>query len=317
MSHKENVKKLTNKNIHKFIAKHVGERYDKYREAWNEATPENIPEFPIHLDFEFYDNCNQRCVFCPRNTDIHNNLEYKINTDSILDMEHIDTLIEECQKNNLYSVNFGAFAEPLLFKKLFVIIKKFISSGVVDTRIITNGLLLNKYIDEIFDSKLLNLYISLDAFSEEVYSKQRGVGYKKVISNVLKILDEKKIRNSVFPITRVSFVETDENKHELDDFVNFWKDKVDFIDLQLKIDYTQDNIKSNEKQWTCIDPFRRLSVIANGEVLPCCSFFGRNLVIGNIHNETLKEVWHSDKMQQIREDLLNDKSKICLICQGC
>ena len=314
----ENTYRLYDNNTESKIISTLGEKYIKYRKAWNNATPSQIPLFPIHLDFEFFDICNQSCVFCPRNEILHKNLPYKINTKAKLEEDILDRIISESQAENLMSVNFGAFAEPLIYKNLFSLIKKFVGIGVIDTRVITNGLLLDKYIDEIFESKLVNLYISIDAFSEITYQKQRGHGYTKVVNNILKVINEKKKRKSIFPIIRVSFVETDLNKDEKKSFINFWMDKVDHIDLQKKIDYTKssENFYNNEKQWNCIDPFRRMSIISDGSILPCCSFWGRSLVIGNIKNISIKKAWEGSLMKRVREDLILNKSSICNTCQS-
>src|SRR2546428_10212133 len=43
-----------------------GEEYLDYRQAWERAGPNWLPEFPLHIDFQLMDECNMRCVFCPR-----------------------------------------------------------------------------------------------------------------------------------------------------------------------------------------------------------------------------------------------------------
>jgi radical SAM protein with 4Fe4S-binding SPASM domain len=311
----ENTKTIN--NIEQKLIGILGSKYKNYREAWSKADSNNIPNFPIHLDMEFYDICNQKCIFCPRNETIHTNLLYKINTNIKIEDRLIEKIINECKLKNLMSINFGAFAEPLVYRDIFKIIKKFTDIGIADSRLITNGLLLDKFYDQVFDSGLINLYISIDAFSESTYNVQRGHGFKKVINNLLNFLEIKKNKKSQLPIVRVSFVETDDNKHELKDFIEFWKDKVDHIDLQKKIDYTK-NSKKNYlgKNWNCIDPFRRVSIISDGSILPCCSFWGRSLIIGNIRNISIKDAWNSLEMKKIRGDLLLDKSSICNACQS-
>jgi len=312
----ENTTKAFGEDIHERLCEILGERYIEYRIAWESATPDSIPQFPIHLDFEFFDICNQNCSFCPRNETLHNNA-YQINTKSKLDWSVINRVATEAKENNLYSVNFGAYAEPLIYERIFDAVRLFIDNGVVDTRLITNGLLLNKYYNDIFESKLLNLYISLDAYTEETYFKQRGKGFHKVKDNLLVFLEEKKKRNSLFPIVRVSFVENPKNIHEKEDFINFWKNKVDFIDVQHMIDYNKPlPVEVIVKKWDCIDPFKRVSIISSGEVLPCCSFNGRTLIIGDIYKQSIKEIWNGDKMKILRKGLLNNTIAICNSCQG-
>jgi radical SAM protein with 4Fe4S-binding SPASM domain len=294
----------------------LGIKYIDYRKKWNNCDPNNIPSFPIHLDLEFYDNCNQRCTFCPRNEDTHSDLPYQINTKKKIDELLIAKIINET-KNKLLSVNFGAFAEPLIYKNIFSIVKRFHESGVIDSRIITNGLLLNKFHNEIFESNLVNLYVSLDAFNQKTYFNQRGKGFELVVKNLLDFIEKKKKLNKILPIIRVSFVETELNKNEIIDFVNFWKDKVNHIDLQKMIFYNKkENTKNESKQFDCIDPFRRLSIISDGSVLPCCSFWGRALVLGNINEKNLIDIWNGEEINKVRKDLLKDKSYICNLCQS-
>ncbi len=317
VEYKENVIKAFGENVHGKLGDIIGPRYIDYRTAWDNATPGDIPPFPIHLDFEFYDCCNQRCSFCPRNAEIHSNLPYEINTGSKLNWSVLKKIASECQLNNLYSVNFGAYAEPLLYDRLFDAIRLFVDAGVVDTRVITNGLLLNKCTDDIFESGLLNLYVSLDAFTEDSYRKQRGRGFNKVKDNLLRFLEEKKRRKTIFPIVRVSFVENENNVNEKSRFLEFWKDKVDFIDVQLMLDYTKQAADDcNDKKWDCIDPFRRLSIISTGEILPCCSFYGRALAVGNAYQNSLKDVWQGEKINKLRGALLKGSIKLCMMCQS-
>lgn len=305
------------KDTNALLIDFLGDQFGKYRDVWNKAGPDAIPEFPIHIDFELVDRCNMSCVFCPRNEENHPNIPYSINTGDQLDEEDLDKIIAHTSAYGLQSINF-AWGEPLLYKNIFTVIKKFHNSGVIDSRLVTNGLLLHKFMDQIFDSGLINLYVSLDALSEETYSIHRGKGYHKVKENLLNFLAEKKRRKSFLPISRVSFVETKENTHEMEAFKKFWMDKVDFIDIQIYADFNKSEaFNSGVKKWNCIEPFRRVSLMGNGDIVPCCSFHGKNLVIGNISKMTIKEAWDSEKMQVVRARLLNGKEPICLACQSC
>ena len=97
------------------------------------------------------------------------------------------------KKNFISCCSFGSVSKCILLTKIFFkIVKKFTNIGVVDSRLITNALLLDKFGNQIFESGLVNLYISIDAFSEKTYQMQRGPGYKKVINNVLNFLKKKK-----------------------------------------------------------------------------------------------------------------------------
>ena len=62
-------------------------------------------------------------------------------------------------------------------------------------------------------------------------------------------------------------------------------------------------------------PFQRLAIFANGDVAPCCSFFSKKLIVGNITQSSVKEIWDSKIMKGIRKGLENKgPSKVCGEC---
>ena len=300
----------------------LGKKYVAYREAWEESFDprSKIRNFPIHIDLELQDFCNQSCKMCPRDSVGHPNLLYDLGTKVIGTTGMFLQVIREGSQKGLQSVNFGAFSEPLIHRGLWELISFAHEAGLVDSRVITNGLLLDRNIDNVFKSGLVNLFISLDALTKETYEKIRGKGFEKVVSNVVKVLEERKSRNSPLPIIRVSFVEMDVNRHEKDAFIDYWINKVDHVDIQKWSDYTRIANKeqlSQDKAFNCRSPWQRLSILANGEVLPCCDFNGRNLVIGSVKNSNLEEIWKSSKIERIRQGIVADSSPVCSSCQRC
>lgn len=307
--------RLLHVDIEQMLAKRLGPRYAAYRKAWYAAKPDSIPDFPIHLDIELVDYCNQNCSFCARNQKMHPNLPFQLNTGRKMDERVLAGLIEEAKREKLMSIGI-ALGEPLMHPQVFQVVRAFHDAGVVDSRMITNGTLLHRFMDDIFQSGLVNLYVSIDALTEGTYRKVRGEGFQKVVDNLLLLLEEKKRRNSALPVTRVSFVEMDSNRHELAGFKEFWMDKVDLIDIQFQMSY-ETRPTGKAKKWVCVDPFRRLSVTALGEILPCCTFFGKRMILGDIQKMTLRDAWTSDAMKRVRDDLVHDRQPICVACQEC
>ena len=57
---------------------------------------------------------------------------------------------------------------------------------------------------------------------------------------------------------------------------------------------------------------------SNGDVTPCCTFFGKALVIGDARAQSLKEIWDGPEMAEIRTQLLTGKlNKVCHACLTC
>lgn len=315
----DNITRYTEKDVEQLLSQKLGKAYVEYRKKWKEASPENVPSFPVHIDFELIDQCNQRCVMCPRNQSTHGKISYPVNTGIKLSFIDFKRIVDEGVRQGLSSVNLGAFGEPLLHEDVFEMVRYTHRSGVVDSRVITNGLFLHKFTDHIFESGLVHLFVSIDAACEETYRKIRGDGFKKAEENLNAIIKEKKGRGAFLPIIRVSFVDMPENEKEKETFIEKWRESVDLIDIQIYDDFGFDLDScldcSIKKKWECRSPWQRLAVLADGTILPCCNFYGRNLLLGNIRELTIKQAWDSESLREIRQGILADNRKICGVCQ--
>ena len=315
----DNIERYKSENINDFLTKELGPGYASYRRLWNNISTATISKFPIHIDFEVNDKCNSSCSMCPRNSKTHPDINYKIYTGSVLEVSDYKKIIDEGSSKGLMSVNLGAFGEPLLSDKVFSMVDYAHEKGIIDSRIITNGMLLHNFTDEIFESGLVNLFVSIDAYSNETYRQIRGRGFEQVKFNLLDFLEKKKQRKSLLPIVRVSFVKMPANKKEENAFIKFWEDKVDIIDIQVfddfNVDTTKPMVKNNCKKWDCMAPWKRVAVLSNSNIIPCCNFFGWNIPIGNIIEDSIEKAWHSSKMMAIREGILDDSFRNCSICQ--
>ena len=67
-----------------------------------------------------------------------------------------------------------------------------------------------------------------------------------------------------------------------------------------------------EKQYNevCYLPFNKCQIDWNGDVLLCDQDWGRNGMIGNIHETSIEEVWMSDEMKRYRQNLINSNRSL-------
>ena len=62
-------------------------------------------------------------------------------------------------------------------------------------------------------------------------------------------------------------------------------------------------------------PWGQLGIYSDGSVAPCCNIVGRNYPIGNIKENTVKEIWNGNKMNKIRDGFRNNEpNKVCQTC---
>ena len=298
--------------------------YIKYRKEFDDASNFiKIQNYPIHIDIEIDNFCNFACTFCPIGQPT-NELNSFYKTKISLDKKKIFQILDECKKIGVKSVQFSLVNEPLTNTSLFAYIKYAENLNFDDIFFVSNGYLLNeKNSLNILNSGLRKVQFSLDAFSQNSYNERRlkslkPANYNKVIKNILNFLDLKKKLNKKFPLVRVSFIELENNKNEFKDFKNFWKDKVDAINFQKLIDYSESSIidKSTDTQ-KCNMPMFRMAIKADGNVKPCCVGFGEKINLGNVYKESLYEIWNSKFMKDFQKLHLKNRAYENPICKTC
>lgn len=299
-----------------------------YRDTYAKAQNlEIITPYPIQIDFELNATCNLACPMCP------------LSTESNADKSHIRfpfelfcKIIDDGVARGLKAIKLNYLNEPLLRKDLEQFIAYAKRAGVLDVYLSTNGLLLSKSrIESLLDSGLDRIQISIDAHSKEVYDIIRpGGDYDLVVQNVLALLEARKRRESLTPLVRVNFVRTERNEHELDSFVGFWKDRADMIGVQEMVLPTKSlesiHSKTTEKKssFGCSFPYKQLVITAEGEVLPCCTFWGEKMPLGNIITQFEQQgsvdlcgFWLGEQMKELREIHKSGRFNASAICAKC
>lgn len=303
-------------------------QWREYRQAYHQASQlEIVTPFPIQIDFELNATCNLRCPMCPLSVEVNSEKKHLL-----FPFELFCKIIDEGVPKGLRAIKLNYLNEPLLRNDLEDFISYAKKAGVLDIYFSSNGLLLTKdRAQSLINAGLDRIQISIDAYSEDVYNTIRpGSDYKKVVNNVLQLIELKKELKSLTPLVRVNFVRTELNEHQLDDFIDFWEDKVDMIGSQemVKPPKSSKDLSSKTTEYKpsfqCSFPYKQLVITAEGNVLPCCTFYGEEMVLGNIltaynNNEevSLQTFWKSSQIEHLREIHRSKQYALHPICKKC
>lgn len=313
-------------SVNKALIELKGEPFKKYRDRWmafecveKSKLYDYIPDFPIHIDFEVVFGCNLRCTMCW----LQNFTDY-IKNPVYMEFELYKKIIDEGMERGLNAISLHNIGEPLIRSDIFDFLKYGSNAGLLDIFLSTNGTLLNEEASEkLIDYGLTRLNVSLDAFTEETYKKMRNNNqFNKVKENIEKFLEIRKKKNSKTPFLRVSFCKTIINEKETDDFINYWSSKVDNIGIQRYQNVREDiNLEPKEKiEIACYQPFRRVVVLPDGRVQGCCVEYGYDdVVVGNAYESSIHDIWHSKRIQFMRDVIANNtfyKMTSCIQCLG-
>lgn len=302
------------------------ENYAKYREKFENASNfKFLYDHPIHIDLEIDNVCNFACTFCPIGQPESELGKFYIQKKEI-PLEKIYSLIDECKLIGVNSIQFSLVNEPLANKNIFKILKYASDKKFDDIFIISNGSLLDERKTlQLLETGIKKIQFSLDAYKKETYEKNRFTKkkkpklYEQVTGNIINFIKTRDRLKYKFPLVRVSFIELEENKNEIRDFEEYWKNKVDGIHFQKLTNYKKkiielDETKSNIR---CNMSYFRLSIKSDGTVRPCCVGYGEKILIGNVFMQTLKEIWESKTMkdfQLMHKEYRSSENKSCKEC---
>ena len=347
------------KQLTDVLAQKFGQKFSDYRKEYFKILDNKnnnydyVPDYPLNVLVEVVNKCNLECIMCLSS--------HRKGDTKVISNETISKLLTEFKENNLPALMFGAGDEPLMFSDIDQMWKEANLSGIMDIFIFTNGTLLNEDMcNKILEHEVSRVYISLDAATEETYQKIRLTNKKideevtgneklKIINeeqnrlqsienNIKKLIEMRNSRKLQLPQIRVSYTVQYRNKHEIDMFKEKWENVVDFIEFQETQNIQFDKLASLSEtdRWKrrppmykknykkdCKAPFHSATVWADGSVIPCCTFQGKNLTLGNINGvpelgipaKSLKELWNGEKINELREQFKTGELNI--VCQSC
>ena len=306
-----------NSNFHHVAGKNLfkkdDQRFNEYRKRWNEW-PKSfyVGEYPIFIDIEVTSACNLKCDFCATT------FRGKTIKKGFISFEIIKKIIDEGADNDLFGVKFNIRGEPLLHPQIHEFVKYAKQKNLIDVYFNTNAILLGEDVaKKLIDSGLDRLSISFEGYTKSVYEKYRiGANYEKVLSNIENIQSLKRKLGVEHPKVRIQTVMLPELEETFDEYKKFWAERVDEVGF---LDYKEMKIKKRNIKypWACPQIWQRMAIWWNGTILPCNHDDDGLLVLGNVRTSTIKEVWNSNKLNNIREMHKKGNAHEIQACDGC
>lgn len=280
--------------------------------------------YPAGVTIELTDRCNLRCSYCPRGKGIGG-----IGGD--MDFNLFTEIVDQANRiTKLRQVSLVGLGEPLLYPYLFDAIR-YIKENYPYTSIslTTNGLLLNERTGkDLIDSGVDSFAISVNSDSPEKYLQLNGADkYWLVVENTRNFLQTlnkgNKRRN---PETYIRILDQVHTIEEIKAFRDYWKPYLypnayaivqPFINWGGIIDQSEVNKGANgykkinrEKEYPCAHLQKSWVITREGNALGCCMVLpaeAGNLVLGNVKEKGLKEIYTEGKIRNLRKLNLEGK----------
>lgn len=296
------------------------------------------------LFLELTQFCNMGCIFCD-NPNIQKKKLLKL--DEIKDFESmIDSVAGDTEHSYIDISGYGEVMTHPEFTKFL----NFFKDKNKNVRINTNGTLIGDYLQDIIDSTVIELTISVNTLNRDTYIKL--MGEDKLIT-VLDNINELKNKGYKGKIS-LSFVINKYNFDEIPEFIKLGKELnchiacvgltptlKDMYPKDLMLEITED-VKTKVEEYKKYAEEQKVSffifnpdtdssntermlnvknchyvndyffVGVNGNVVPCC---WSKVSMGNIKKEGFREIFDGKRYEKLRKLVKSGDSKYCLNCR--
>ena len=316
-------------------------------EVWSRSHGDPIPDMPLDVQLELVNRCNLTCEACP----IHSLTRDR----SLLPWGIMKNIVDEAARETVAYFTICGIGEASLHPNLFPLLR-YIRSRRVEPRglralwmipsvLISNLMWSANQVDECIAHPPDLLSVSLAGFrDEDIITRRGGIKLDQFREFLQKIYTERHVRREredggLSPTIHVSthvhpseFADEELSGQFIESWLKF-SDAVVIKPTMLDEHYTRyaafqegdplsyDQISETSFTRTapCMEVSRRLSISSDGEVWcghHLAEDFGEPL--GNINKQTLREIWHSEKLDQFRRETRAGifNRKCCKTCGG-
>jgi radical SAM protein with 4Fe4S-binding SPASM domain len=238
-----------------------------------------------------------------------------------MDFDLFKKVVDECASYKVSSIHLHNFGEPFIDKGIFDKIRYATGKGI-STRLFSNISLLDREkAVELVESGLTRIKVSIDGNSKETFNViRKGLDFDTVVENINTLIDVKKELGSKKPEIGLVFVETEKNAHERAGFMERWKGRVDSIDISSYHNWggsLHKGERGDERGLPCLRVWQTFTVLWNGEVSICCMDYDGKVILGNVKEESVYDIFNGQKLREIRRKHLKGDFSRPPICKRC
>lgn len=310
---------------------------------------------PISLNIYVTDRCNQHCNMCHQHS-LNRPLNNPYRHDPCDDMSFSKfKQIADMFRQAIF-LNLAGTGEPFSNEDIFDMIKYGANVRRMAVSCITNGTLLGDKIDQIINSPLHLISISVNGYNAEEFgrmTKNPKQNYNDILTNISQLVEKKRSKGSRSPQIRILHIVYKGNYKYIPNVVKLadelgvdslvffnllpvdipgftedqclYEDDQDVIDVISSVErpksklvvYTPNLLQRVITKRVCSDYFEKIRVDSRGSVTSCGAIIQASERYGNVFRD--KDVWNNDHFRNMRRMFLGNSVPLldcCRICEG-
>ena len=299
----------------------------------------NLLKRPIHwgrpmaVSIEPTTACNLRCPQCPSGLRQFSRPQGNINLE-------MNRQILDKMGGSLQYINYYFQGEPFINPNFLKLVKEARKRNIYTVTSTNAHFISEKKAEEIVESGLNEIIISIDGTTQETYEKYRIEGQlTKVLEGTKNLVAAKKKKGASSPLLTFQFLIVRYNESQIDKLHEMAEEiGVDRVSLKTVQIYDFENghplIPENEQysrykkkpdgsfelknkfKNRCWRMWSSCVFTWDGKVVPCCFDKDAQHQMGEIDQSTFKTIWKSAIYKEFRKKLMQDRQQI-EICKNC
>jgi radical SAM protein with 4Fe4S-binding SPASM domain len=285
------------------------------------------PSFPQIIQIQTQYGCNARCVFCPMGRE-QNQIHGRM--DDATFQRIVDEAIDSGVKVLSPYLQNDPLVDRRMHERIAYVRERRGSRLLPKTKLVTNGALLTEDRSvNLIKAGLEYIVFSVHGIDAAIYNDlMQGPKFETTIRNVEQFVQVKSELRSRTPNVEVWAVRTKEIEAQLPEVRAFWRArgirfKARALDNRAHPEITDNtDLGMDDDEWKyathCAIPFWRAWVLWNGDMVLCCVDWERKHVFGNIHEQSIREIWNSEGYRAYRERMRRNDfaGTLCEHCKG-
>jgi radical SAM protein with 4Fe4S-binding SPASM domain len=294
-----------------------------------------VPCLPTFITIEPTNICDMHCPICETGSGILNRKRGSISFDNY------KIIIDKIYKHTNYLI-FYFMGEPFLNKDAYRMISYAKKKGIFVSTC-TNGHFIDA--ETLLESEIDEINFQIGGATQGTHKIYRiGGDLDTTLENMREVIKSKRESNGRFKThIALGFIVMKHNEEEIEEIQKIAHqagvDEFQIISPCLRtVEQAYDMLPANRKYWIydesalrkgklihknrprnkCWWLWHSTVITWSGDVLPCCRDPHGELVMGNIFQSNLKDIWNNSKYITFRKKILRDQLSIsmCSLCSG-
>lgn len=282
---------------------------------------------PMSMHIEPTNICNFHCVSCPQSlpdykeaAGYHQHMDFALFEKILHDIKDI---------GRLKALKLFGYGESMTNPELGRMIRLAKDLDVADRIELTSNAsrLTEKMARALIEGPLDYLRVSIYSLDQQAHNAFTGtkVQIDRIFENLRRLRQMRDEMGASRPYIYVKMFETISAEDEAR-FRELYKDIGDELTLEILHNMTGiDGIEQRlgvdvpkyRPKKICPAPFYMSSVAANGDVTICCVDWSWSSKVGNLKDQSLREIWYGPALQDIRRRLLTGQRRTIKSCANC